>query len=97
MVPREVVRVDRLCAEGEKIFIRGGGWTMDLMVPKSKDKLEQEFEYVENLGLNTIRLEGKFDFDQLYEAADRYGILLIPGWMCCDRWQAWSSWSKAQA
>ena len=81
---------------GKRILIRGGGWASDLMLrPMSPERLDAELSYVRDLGLNTIRLEGKLENDAFYARADEYGILTMPGWMCCDRWQAWKSWTKA--
>jgi len=34
--------------------------------------------------------------DSFYDMADRYGILLMPGWSCCDAWQHWKNWGTAQ-
>jgi exo-1,4-beta-D-glucosaminidase len=78
---------------GKRILIRGGGWASDMLLRQSAERLDSQFQYVRDLGLNTIRLEGKLEFDEFYDAADEYGILLIPGWMCCDHWQDWDKWS----
>src|SRR5260221_10791584 len=80
---------------GKRILIRGGGWASDMMLRLPAEHLDAQFQYVRDMGLNTIRVEGKFDFDEFYAAADRYGILVIAGWMCCDKWQAWGTWSAA--
>jgi exo-1,4-beta-D-glucosaminidase len=80
---------------GKRILIRGGGWASDMLLRMPTERLDSQFQYVRDLGLNTIRLEGKMEFDEFYDDADRYGILLIPGWMCCDHWQDWGSWSTA--
>ncbi|KAL2148214.1 hypothetical protein VTH82DRAFT_4979 [Thermothelomyces myriococcoides] len=47
-------------------------------------------EYVLDLGHNTIRLEGKDEHAELYAAADRLGVMVLAGWECCDKWEAWS-------
>ena len=44
------------------------------------------------MGLNTIRLEGKLETDEFYDLADREGILIMPGWCCCDQWEMWDKW-----
>ena len=80
---------------GKRILIRGGGWASDMLLRMPVERLDSQFQYVRDLGLNAIRLEGKMEFDEFYDDADRYGILLIPGWMCCDHWQDWGSWSAA--
>jgi len=78
---------------GRPILIRGGGWASDMLLrPISTERAEAEMRYVRELGLNTIRLEGKLETDEFYELADRHGILLMPGWCCCDQWEKWDKW-----
>jgi exo-1,4-beta-D-glucosaminidase len=78
---------------GKPILIRGGGWASDMLLrPKSPERLAAEFRYVKEMGLNTIRTEGKLETDAFYELADREGILIMPGWCCCDQWELWDKW-----
>src|SRR5205823_11934703 len=78
---------------GKPILIRGGGWASDMLLrPKSPARLEAEFRYVKEMGLNTIRTEGKLETDAFYDLADREGILIMPGWCCCDQWELWDKW-----
>jgi exo-1,4-beta-D-glucosaminidase len=80
---------------GKPVLIRGGGWASDMMLrPKSPERLEAEFRYVKEMGLNTIRTEGKLETDAFYELADREGILIMPGWCCCDQWELWDKWTE---
>ena len=90
-------RVDyRLTAEGfgqfvingRPLLIRGAGWTPDLFLRPDPARLATAFDYVENLGLNAIRTEGKLEDNAFYEFADRRGILVLPGWECCDKWES---------
>lgn len=74
------------------IFIRGGGWTSDLLLRFKSDRQEREIEYVKDLGLNTIRIEGRFENDNLISLADKNGILVLPGWVCCNAWQNTTTW-----
>jgi exo-1,4-beta-D-glucosaminidase len=41
------------------------------------------------MGMNAIRLEGKMEHPELYGIADRLGLMVMPGWECCDKWEAW--------
>jgi len=77
---------------GRKILIRGGGWAMDMLLREDPRRVEDEFRYVEDMGLNTIRLEGMLETEQFFELADQKGILLMPGWVCCSHWQHWENW-----
>ncbi|WP_433514948.1 glycosyl hydrolase 2 galactose-binding domain-containing protein [Nonomuraea sp. CA-143628] len=72
---------------GRSILIRGGGWSPDIFLRKDLRYLEDKIRYVKDLGLNTIRVEGHLDTDELYDLADKYGILMLPGWECCNKWE----------
>jgi exo-1,4-beta-D-glucosaminidase len=77
---------------GKKILIRGGGWSPDMMLRENSQRLADEFRYVRDMGLNTIRLEGKLETDEFFERADREGVLVMAGWCCCDHWEHWAKW-----
>jgi len=77
---------------GKNILIRGGGWTPDMMLRENSERLHDEFRYVEDMGLNTVRLEGKLESEEFYQIADRHGILVMAGWCCCDFWERWPRW-----
>ena len=77
------------------ILIRGGGWAPDMFLRVNDERIRDELRHVRNLGLNTIRLEGKLETDEFFELADRYGILVMAGWCCCDHWEHWSKWTQA--
>ncbi len=72
---------------GKKILIRGGGWVDDLLLDEDQKKLEAQIQYTRAMNLNTIRLEGVWGSSQrLYDLADRYGLLIMPGWSCQWEW-----------
>ncbi|HUG53593.1 MAG TPA: glycosyl hydrolase family 2 [Vicinamibacteria bacterium] len=78
---------------GRPLLVRGGGWASDMLLrPASAERLQAELRYVRELGLNTVRLEGKLESDLFYDLADRLGILVMPGWCCCDQWETWDKW-----
>jgi exo-1,4-beta-D-glucosaminidase len=77
---------------GKKILIRGGGWSPDMLMREDLKALDQHFQYVKSMGLNTIRLEGKLEIDDFYDMADQRGVLIMPGWCCCDHWEEWKKW-----
>jgi exo-1,4-beta-D-glucosaminidase len=78
---------------GKKILIRGGGWSPDMLLREDLKALDQHFRYVKSMGLNTIRLEGKLEIDDFYDMADQRGVLIMPGWCCCDHWEEWKKWA----
>lgn len=77
---------------GKKILIRGGGWAPDMLLRESHSRLEAQFDYVQAMNLNAIRLEGKMESDDFYDLADERGILIMAGWCCCDYWEEWPQW-----
>jgi exo-1,4-beta-D-glucosaminidase len=78
---------------GRKIVIRGGGWTFDMLLNRSDERMEQEVRYALDMNLNTIRLEGKIENDHFFDFADRTGMLVMAGWCCCDFWEKWKKWN----
>ncbi|MGC2449823.1 MAG: sugar-binding domain-containing protein, partial [Candidatus Sulfotelmatobacter sp.] len=77
---------------GKNILIRGGGWTPDMMLRENSQRLHDEFRYVKDMGLNTVRLEGKLETKEFFDLADKNGILVMAGWCCCDFWERWPRW-----
>src|SRR5205814_10326809 len=72
---------------GRRILIRGAAWAPDMFLRPLSKKLDADLRYVKHMGLNTVRLEGRIDRDELFNKADELGILLMAGWTCCDAWE----------
>ena len=72
---------------GKPILIRGGGWSQDMLLRTDANRLRDQFRLVRDIGLNTIRLEGKLDTEDFFQLADRQGVLVMLGWCCCDHWE----------
>lgn len=81
---------------GRKVLIRGAAWAPDLLFRWVPGKLDADLSYVRDMGLNTVRLEGRLDREEFYEKTDRLGILVMPGWTCCDAWERWKDWHGDQ-
>jgi len=81
---------------GRPILILGAGWVPDLFYRHDPRRDRDEIAYVKDLGLNTLRLEGKLEDHDFYDLCDREGILLMPGWCCCDSWEDWDQWGDEQ-
>ncbi len=79
---------------GKKILIRGAGWWSDMLLRPSPERQEAEIRYAREMNLNCLRMDGKFEDDHFLDLADRYGILLMPGWCCCDHWEKWKDWKE---
>jgi exo-1,4-beta-D-glucosaminidase len=78
---------------GQPLLIRGGGWSMDLLLRENSERLRDELNYVQDMGLNTVRLEGRPQTPEFYDETDRRGILVMAGWSCCDHWENWAKWT----
>ncbi|WP_328680900.1 exo-beta-D-glucosaminidase [Streptomyces sp. NBC_00322] len=72
---------------GRALLIKGGGWSPDEFLRWDRTYVEDRLKYALDLGLNTIRLEGHIEPDEFFDLADRYGVLALPGWECCDKWE----------
>jgi len=78
---------------GKPILIRGGGWSQDMLLRSDDKRLREQFRMVRDIGLNTIRLEGKLDTEEFFQLADQQGVLVMLGWCCCDHWEHWKDWT----
>jgi exo-1,4-beta-D-glucosaminidase len=77
------------------ILIRGAGWARNLFFMETPKREEQEMRLVRDMGMNAVRFEGKIGSDHLLDLADENGVLVIPGFCCCDYWEQWSQWNDA--
>jgi len=77
---------------GKPILIRGAGWSQDMLLRTDETRLRHQFDLVEDMNLNTIRLEGKLETEDFFRLADERGILVMLGWCCCDHWEHWKDW-----
>jgi exo-1,4-beta-D-glucosaminidase len=78
---------------GKPLLIRGAGWSQDMLLRTDAHRLRDQFRLVEDMSLNTIRLEGKLETEDFFHLADHDGILVMLGWCCCDHWEHWKDWT----
>lgn len=71
---------------GHPFQVMGGGYSSDIFLRWDSQRFEKQAQYVLDMGMNTIRLEGKEEQPELYEIADRMGLMVMPGWECCGRY-----------
>ncbi|KAJ5773762.1 Glycoside hydrolase family 2 immunoglobulin-like beta-sandwich [Penicillium paradoxum] len=74
---------------GQPFQVIGGGYGPDIFLRFNLDRIRKIFSYMLDMGLNTIRLEGKQEHPEFYELADQMGMMVLAGWECCDKWEAW--------
>ncbi|OBT63036.1 hypothetical protein VE03_08142 [Pseudogymnoascus sp. 23342-1-I1] len=75
---------------GYPFLVTGAGYSADMFLRFDPAKLVQQFEYILDMGQNTVRLEGKQEHPELYDIADRMGLMVLTGWECCDKWEGWT-------
>lgn len=74
---------------GQRFQVMGAGYGPDMFMRFDEKRVENIFRYMLDMGLNTVRLEGKQEHPELYELADQLGMMILAGWECCDKWEAW--------
>ncbi|KAI1870116.1 hypothetical protein JX265_006286 [Neoarthrinium moseri] len=75
---------------GNPFQVIGGGYSADMFLRWDSNKFATQVQYMLDLGHNTVRLEGKNEHPELYDTADRMGLMVLAGWECCDKWEAWT-------
>ncbi|KAH7027588.1 family 2 glycoside hydrolase [Microdochium trichocladiopsis] len=75
---------------GHPFQVIGGGYSADMFLRWDTAKFESQARLMLDLGHNTVRLEGKNEHPELYQIADQLGLMVMAGWECCDKWEAWT-------
>ena len=78
---------------GRDYLVRGGVYSPDLLFRNDPARDAAIMQYVKDLGLNLIRWELKIADDTMIERADREGVPIMLGWMCCAQWEHWEQWT----
>lgn len=81
---------------GKPIMLRGAAWSPDIFQRRSKERQEQEIKLVRDMHMNIVRSEGKMEDDNFYALCDKYGLVVMSGWMCCGAWQYPEKWDAAK-
>jgi exo-1,4-beta-D-glucosaminidase len=80
---------------GQNIFFRGGGYVWDMLQRFDPKSAAATIQYVKDMGLNAIRFEGTVGYEDLYDLADKAGVMLMSGFVCCSAWEK-DTWSAEQ-
>ncbi|EFQ96883.1 exo-beta-D-glucosaminidase [Nannizzia gypsea CBS 118893] len=75
---------------GNPFFVMGAGYSSDIFLRFTAERITAIFQYILDMGMNTVRLEGKQEHPELYDIADKMGLMIISGWECCDHWEGWT-------
>ncbi len=81
-----------LQVNGKNFLMRGGCYTPDLLFKNDPNRDRAIAQYSKDMGLNMLRWELKIADDSMLELADREGIPVMQGWMCCMQWEKWKQW-----
>jgi exo-1,4-beta-D-glucosaminidase len=81
---------------GKPIMLRGAAWSPDIFQRRSTVRQEQEIRLYRDMNMNIVRSEGKMEDDNFYALCDKYGMLVMTGWMCCGAWQYPENWDAAK-
>lgn len=79
---------------GRDYLIRGGVYSPDLLYKNDPERDATIMRYAKDLGLNLIRWESKIADDSMLDRAEREGVPVMLGWMCCQQWEHWAEWSS---
>ena len=75
---------------GKKVLLRGAGWTDDIYLRDTPERNRLQLEYVRDMNMNTVRLEGFWGTSQsLYDLCDEMGLLILVGWSCHWEWESY--------
>jgi exo-1,4-beta-D-glucosaminidase len=82
-----------LQVNGRDYLIRGGVYSPDLLFRRDPERDATIMHYAKDLGLNLLRWELKIADDTMIEQADREGMPVMLGLMCCAQWEHWDLWN----
>lgn len=82
-----------LQVNGKDYLIRGAAYTPDVLFKNDPTRDAAIMLYSKDLGLNMLRWELKIADDTMIDRADREGMPVMLGWMCCGQWELWNLWS----
>ena len=82
-----------LQVNGKDYLIRGAAYTPDVLFKNDPNRDAAVMLYSKDLGLNMLRWELKIADDTMIGRADRDGMPVMLGWMCCGQWELWNLWS----
>ncbi|KAJ5949785.1 hypothetical protein N7454_001369 [Penicillium verhagenii] len=74
---------------GHPFQVLGAGYSSDIFMRFDVKRIVNTLQNMIDLGLNTVRLEGKQEHPEFYDLADKMGLMVLAGWECCNKWEAW--------
>jgi exo-1,4-beta-D-glucosaminidase len=78
----------RFVVNGRPLQVLAGAYAPDLFLRHDPQRMAAELAYAVDLGLNCLRLEGKLENPEFFEMTDEAGLMVLPGWECCTKWES---------
>lgn len=78
----------RFVVNGRPLQVLAGAFAPDLFLRHDPQRTAAELAYAVDLGLNCLRLEGKLENPEFFEMTDEAGLMVLPGWECCTKWES---------
>ena len=76
---------------GQKVLIKGAGWTDDIFLRNPDQRNALEVSYVKDMNMNAIRFEEVWGTSQnVYDECDRQGVFALVGWSCHWEWEVYT-------
>ena len=76
---------------GQKVLIKGAGWTDDIFLRNPDQRNALEVSYVKDMNMNAIRFEEVWGTSQnIYDECDRQGVFALVGWSCHWEWEVYT-------
>lgn len=73
---------------GKKVLIKSAGWSDDILMQDTDEKLAAQISYVKDMNLNSVRFENIWGkSSEVYDLCDRAGLLVLVGWSCQWEWE----------
>ncbi|OJJ36213.1 hypothetical protein ASPWEDRAFT_52033 [Aspergillus wentii DTO 134E9] len=74
----------------QPFLVLGAGYSPDIFLRFDVNRVRKIFQYILDMGMNTVRLEGKMEHPEFHDLADEMGLMVMAGWECCDKWEGWT-------
>ena len=87
----------QFCLNGRDVLIKSAGWTDDIFMQDTRDRVRAQAEFVCDMGLNSIRFENIWSKDgYIYDLCDELGLLALVGLSCQWEWEDYCGYPEVK-
>ena len=80
---------------GREVLIKSAGWTDDLFMQDTPERIRTQVEFVCDMNLNSIRFENIWGKDDtVYDLCDEMGLLALVGFSCQWEWKDYCGYEE---